>query len=290
MIDMSWVLVVVDQLNNSERQSSENQERILEELEEIKKRVRELGQQLDECVLVGARSGLRHLVDGMNSETEAVRNDEFRLSRAEFNKLVNLNPEGTTEGTSEKVPNIVLIGLGYFGNFHYFNLRGEKRNALIQVYECTQKYPYLGLLLFSPKFFSKNYEKLIEENKKNLIEVQNTVSEKQGENFWQGLSFYARQTLRVAATGIVGVGGVALAGGTGGLLGHAVMAATKKTFEALNPSSPHYQDTIALQAKVVALTEERKKYFAEVVEESKIRQQDLQKYTLENLMNMAKNP
>jgi len=285
---IEWILIVVDELNNSEQQILENQERILEQLNEIKEQVSHLGAQLDERVLVGARSGLRHLVDGMNSETEAVRNDEFRLARAEFNKLINLNPEENTQGTSGEVSNVCLIGLGYWGNFHYFNLRGEKRNSLMQVYECTQKYARLGLLLFSSKFFSKDYERLIEENEKNLVDVQNTLSEKQGENFWQGLSYYMKQTLRVAATGVVGAGGMTLVGGTGGFLAPAIMAATKKTFDAMNPASPHYQDISALQSRVTALAEENEKYFVEVVEESKVRQQELRKCTLDKLIDMAK--
>jgi hypothetical protein len=138
-----------------------------------------------------------------------VRDDEFRLARAEFAKLICLNPEEVTKGTSGEVPNIFLIGLGYWGSFHYFNLKGETRTALIQVYEFTQKAPILGLFLFPLELFSKNYAELIEIDENKLNEVLKKLEDESNENFWKGFSHFTMQTLRVAATALVAASGIA---------------------------------------------------------------------------------
>ena len=45
--------------------------------------------------------------------------------------------------------------MGYWGSYHYFNLRQDYRSALIQVYECTGKYPIVGVSIFPTVFFEQ---------------------------------------------------------------------------------------------------------------------------------------
>ena len=47
-------------------------------------RLKSLDAKLDEQTLVSARIGIRHLVDGSNSDIDDVKKDEFRLARSEF--------------------------------------------------------------------------------------------------------------------------------------------------------------------------------------------------------------
>ncbi len=192
--ESKWLAEAIDSLSEISQEILDNQEHLFDELDEIEEKLRKLlkqvlyiSAQIDEQVLVGTRSALRHLSDGVKAETKDVRNDEFRLARAEFTKLINLDPEGATRGTSGELPNRFLIGLGYWGSFHYFNLRGEIRNALIQVYELTEKDPVLGLFFFPPEFFSKDYAKLVKTTENQLNESLAMLQTRQGENFWQEL-------------------------------------------------------------------------------------------------------
>lgn len=280
MLELMFIDIVVQELNSTERQVLENQEKIIEQLDEIKKQVKYLGAKLDEQVLVGARAGLRHLIDGINSETVAVRNDEYRLARAEFNKLISLNPDAKTKGTSGEVENTFLIGLGYWGNFHYFNLRKEKKNALIQVYELTHKYPRLGLNIFSDKFFSKDYENLIRSNERLLLAVHKKLEKTEGENLLKNLGFYGKQVLRGAAAGTVGAGGMALAGGTGGWLTRPVMLLTSNVYNQLRPDQPQLQDTLCYEDAITTLTQKVEELFQELESECKERLVILRKYNL----------
>lgn len=287
-----WLSKAIDSLSDTAQQILDNQEHLFDELEEIKGRLKKIlkqvlyiSAQLDEQVLVGTRSGLRHLSDGIKAETKDVRDDEFRLARAEFTKLINLNPDGFTRGTSGELPNKFLIGLGYWGSFHYFNLRGEIRNALVQVYELTEKDPVLGLFFFPPEYFSKDYAELIEVTEDQLSEALCNLQNKQGENFWQNLSYYSKQVLRGAATGIVGIGGFAIASTTGGWLTHAVGLLTAGTYGNLRPTEPQLHNISSLEEQVQVLGEQLQQFLVEVKNESTVRLQELQKIALKDLKN-----
>lgn len=289
-----WLLKATSILDDRKQQIQNNRERIFDELEEIKGQIYKISEQvshisvqLDESILVGIRTGLRHLVDGMNSQTKEVRNDELRLARVEFTKLICLNLEGVTRGTSGEIPNEFLIAFGYWGNFQYFNLKGEQRNALIQGYELTHKNPALGLSLFPSELFSKNYPKLIEAAKKELSEVIGILQERQGENFLQNLTYYSKQVLRGAATGIIGIGGLTIVSATGGWLTHIVGAVTISAYTSLKPAEPQLHDIYELEKRVQLLAEQLQKYLVEARDESAARLQELQKLNLENTQNVS---
>jgi len=90
--------------------------------------------------IINAKQGLRHLIDGLNSNVDHVREKEFLMARDKFNTLIHLD--------SNLSDNDALICIGHWGNFMYFNQFGDYNNALVQIYECTQKNPQKSIKIF----------------------------------------------------------------------------------------------------------------------------------------------
>src|SRR5262249_45410124 len=111
-------------------------------------------------------------VTAANSEVPQVREAELQSASEVFHKLTQLDPDEKTQGTSGEVENRYLIAIGYWGLFHYLNMCGDTRNALIQVYECTQKYCTMGLMMFPPQFFSHDYARETDKLSENLEGVK----------------------------------------------------------------------------------------------------------------------
>ncbi len=148
---------LVKTLDEIFKETSAGNEKIFKEFEVIKKRLQHIDHKLDEQILRTARSGLTHLSRGVTSDVESVKLDEFRMARSKFSELASLDP---TQKTGD-IENKYLIGVGYWGNYHYFNLRRDPRNALIQIYECTKKCPVIGVDIFPSVFFSRDYREII---------------------------------------------------------------------------------------------------------------------------------
>lgn len=113
--------------------------------------------------IIIAKQGMRHLIDGLNSNVDHVKKNEFLLARNRFNTLIHIEPN--------KIDNNNLICVGYWGNFMYFNQLGDYTNSLIQIYECAQKYPRNSIKMFPIEFFSKDYKNIF--NNALLSGVQN---------------------------------------------------------------------------------------------------------------------
>jgi hypothetical protein len=155
---IEWISDVLCEFEKDESDVLSDPRYIHKRFDDILSRLKKTEQKLDDQTMRRFKAGLRHLVDGQNSDVAEVRDDEFRMARSKFNEFLNLDPNGTTATSTGTTPNVLIVALSYWGNHHYFLLRGDKRNALIQVYEATALLPPpLGLQLYSPRFFSKNY-------------------------------------------------------------------------------------------------------------------------------------
>ena len=117
MQELYWISKALSSIQANQTRIEENQQLILERLEDFKTKLEKLGQQIDEQILVDFRTGMQHLLAGFNSEVDDVRKEEFRMARGIFSKLMNLNPEESTVGTSGEVENPYLICIGYWGSF-----------------------------------------------------------------------------------------------------------------------------------------------------------------------------
>lgn len=295
------VISAFTELKSQNETVLKNQEKILEKLDEVQNSLQSLGQKLDEQILRDARAGMRHLIDGINSGITKVRDSEFQLARQKFTALIELNPNGITHGTSGQIDNKILIGFGYYGSFHYFNLQGDKRSAAIQVYECVEKWSEWGgslfaLQMFSHKFFSKNYLQIIERLFQQISEIQvnsGNVKEEMGTlgSVASGVTGGGVILGLGAISGILGpgagVGALLAAGPVGwGILGVGVVSAgivgnmfPKKQKQA--------EISVSDKAKYERLTKELEAINTELYEECKRRKRMLQNTTLDNLLGVG---
>ena len=133
------------------------------------------------------------------------------MARQGFAHLTELDPSGSTGSKSGDIDNKFLICLGYWGNHHYFNLTGEKRNAAIQVYQCTEHSPQFGMLLFSSTFFSKNFADRIGVATAEVKTLCERLAELERKNVGDKVRYYLRQALQLGTTGVVGAGAAVFA-------------------------------------------------------------------------------
>jgi hypothetical protein len=131
------------------------------EVQHIKTAVDAIGMQLDENVLIQVRSGFSHLSAAVETADEDLRRDELGHARKYFARLANRSGGGTVTGTSGSLSGDEVCALGYLGNFHYFLIRGEPRQALIAAYHCTERFPAIGIQLFPPQLFSGDYREAV---------------------------------------------------------------------------------------------------------------------------------
>jgi hypothetical protein len=274
-----------------------NQEKILEKLDGVQDSLQRTTEKLDEQILRDARTGMRHLIDGINSGVTKIRDSEFQLARQKFTALIELNPNEITQGTSGQIDNKILIGFGYYGSFHYFNLQGDKRSAAIQVYECVEKWSDWGgslfaLGMFSPKFFSKNYAESMDKIIQQIINLQTNLgeSEKEISNVGLALGGLAGSSAALglgSTAGFSGIGALLAAGPIGwGIIGVGVVAGGI----VMNILPKKHKDpelNSADKAKYDRLVEELRATNSELYEECKKRKKMLQNTTLDELLSIG---
>ncbi|MDJ0718123.1 MAG: hypothetical protein QNJ54_28510 [Prochloraceae cyanobacterium] len=195
-----WTARVFSKLARINKQILETKTEILNATEEIQSK-------LDEKILRDLRTAFRHLRDGALSSVSDIQQYEFQTARQKFAELVELDPDDTTKGTSGEFSNRYLIALGYLGNFHYYNLFGDKRMAAVQVYECINRFlewnDYMKVVeTFSIEsldgFFSKNYLKEIGAAELSLDIAKQGLKETEKESFQKKL-----RTLGIVSAGTV---------------------------------------------------------------------------------------
>jgi hypothetical protein len=234
-----------------------------------------------------------HLLAGHNSDVEDVRREEFRRARDIFTRLMNLDPKERTKGTSGEIENPNLICVGYWGSFQYFSLQGDHRNALLHAYECTEKYPLIAardLGLFPADLFSKDYTMLWRKAWMEFTENTEAYNNHKARNKQEKVAFYAQQSLRAGATGVVGAVSMGLAAlistVTFGVVSGAALAAglhlAKRTWESIPVAPPSIHNVEELEKEISRLTTVLKNLPQELVEEW-TRQTHLQLMTLEEL-------
>lgn len=285
---IEWVSGIFDQLSIMEDTIVNNNDEIFRQLDEIRERLKGLDAKLDEEILRAAKTGVRHIVDGLNSDVEVVKNDEFLMARHEFGKLIHLDPEGITDGLSGSVDNKYLIALGHWGNYHYFNIRGDKRNAAIQVYECTGSFPLIGLNLFPKKFFSVNYASLLSCAFNELDKVQISYDELSGENLLKNVWYYTKKGFVIVTAGAAGLTVAAIAGAlTGGAAAPPGFLAAKAVWEELDIAEPNLHDTGSLKVTIDQLQKRIEDYLHQLEQECAERFRTLQKLSTAKLMALC---
>lgn len=186
-----------------------NQKKILTKLDNLENTIKTIDAKINEATLQKARAAITQLLEGLGSEVKSVRSSQLQMASDKFNDLVHLDPNQKTSGTSGEFDNKYLISFGYLGKFYYFSVEGDKRNAAVQVYECTQKWidwnrPLFGLEIFPIEFFSKDYYKLITETRNKMMSTYAALEEGKTHNFREKFLHLTRKGVQMLGTSGLG--------------------------------------------------------------------------------------
>jgi hypothetical protein len=130
----------------------------------IERALDNFGELLPEDVLSDFRLGFSYLAEAMRVSGGPLPSEpHLRLARDAFSRLA--------EHPAPALPSAPLLmpptaseaqALGHLGNYHYFILRGQHREALLEAYSCTEKFPALGVQILPEDLFSKPYRFLLQ--------------------------------------------------------------------------------------------------------------------------------
>lgn len=256
------------------------------ELAEVVERLRRVDARMDREIAAHAFRGVRHLLDAANSDLDDVKLDEYRLARSEFSALCALDANQSTVVGQHEVHNTYLILLGKWGNHHYFNVRGDKRNALLQVYESGAEYGEIALLFFPATFFSNNYPELLGRQNAQLAAHMKALEEINGENLRCEAGYYSRHALRFTTVAALGLAAALLApvvagGAAGGL------TALWKEWKV---EKPLYRTTAELKSEIAGLQKVIQGIRNDFAIECTERVDSLRKVTLSQILSMGGTP
>lgn len=254
-------------------------------IDEVNAQLTHIRQVLDESVLREMRSGMQHLIDGLQSDVSQIRDDDFREAHTKFNTLMSLDPNGATQGTSGKVENTRLITLGYWGNFYYFALRGDKRTALIRLYECVLKYPD-AVHLFPPTYFSQNYAQAMDSALSTLKELDEQYHKMKGNNSAKRLGYYIKQGFRMSIVGAMVSVALPISTFTGGFGGTIVAPFVWGYLDKTKVDVPNYEDIDSLEKAIQNTQTQLENAFVSLKTECETRLSQLQAHSLEELLQL----
>lgn len=121
------------------------------------KKLENLEQKIDDTVARKLKASFCALLDSVGATSEQEASNIRHFAYEGFTNLICLNPNNTTFFDGKTRKNSLLISLSYFGRHIYFGLQGRYIDSLLQIYECTLKFPDEGSFIFDKRFFSKDY-------------------------------------------------------------------------------------------------------------------------------------
>jgi hypothetical protein len=114
---------------------------------------------LSEQMLTDLHAGFNALGAAMEANNRDLRRkrDEFNNARRSFDRLATMAAGRTEVGALFTAGSDSVKALNHWGNYYYFMLRDDLRQALMEAYRCTEADPFLGVQLFPAELFSRDY-------------------------------------------------------------------------------------------------------------------------------------
>jgi hypothetical protein len=221
-------------------------------VEDIQLAIVGIRKQLDEHVLREVRTGFDHLATAVEAASQELRRDELLDARKYFAQLANHSAGGVVVGSSGTLSCDEVCALGHFGNYHYFLLRGEPRQALIAAYRCTERFPALGVQLFPRELFSRDYRSVVIPSETRREQLEDAYG-------WAQTTYQSeRRSFREWAWRVPAAGGAVVAGLIAGavtppLAHRGVVVAAQllgRGGPVVPPSAPSDQELLAHRAEL----------------------------------------
>jgi hypothetical protein len=236
------------------------------QVEGIRSAVDTIGKQLAENILVEVDTGFSHLAVALDAGDE-LRRDELGYARTYFARLANRPGGGVVAGRYTELTGDEVRALGHYGNFYYFLLRDEPRQALISAYRCTEQLPVLGVLRLPVELFSRDYRSAVEPYERRRQALEGTYRLAKAAHEHDRRKF-REMAWRVPAAGGAIIGGLLAGAVSPPLAGRGVAVAGQilgRAEQVLPPSKPSGQALVAhlhemetLLAPVVAEARQRR--------------------------------
>jgi hypothetical protein len=126
-------------------------------VDHIDRTVDTIGRHLEENVLAELRSAFTHLEAARTITDPTLSHEELGYARQAFNRLAQRSGADPLLGAHGSLLSAHVSALGHLGNYYYFLLRDQPAHALIAAYQCTERFPALGVSLFPVELFSRDY-------------------------------------------------------------------------------------------------------------------------------------
>jgi hypothetical protein len=132
-------------------------QKLKRQVKDIEDSVAKLGTTLERSLEIDLRTAYDHLAAAQVAANDDLRRAELDNARASFARLIH-RPETRPVNTgSGQLTHEQLVALGHQGNFYYFLLYDDERQALEQAYICATKFPLLAIEMFPAGIFSHDY-------------------------------------------------------------------------------------------------------------------------------------
>ncbi|MEU0521681.1 hypothetical protein [Streptosporangium sp. NPDC006007] len=185
-------------------------------IDEIQAAVESVDRRLSEEVVIDLRTALTHLEAALRTGRSEVRGNELSHARRLFARLINRPAGQSVKGVSSTVMAEDLKALGHWGNYYYFLLMADQRQALMEAYRSVEANPELALQLFPERILSKDYAAEITE----LRRKRAVAAEEQREARKQRrLTGEEKAVLAAKVSGWAALGFVAVAAGPAAVIG-----------------------------------------------------------------------
>jgi hypothetical protein len=119
--------------------------------------VDDIGRHLADITKAELRAGLENLKVATESADTQVRETELSLARQRFGSLAARSPDDRLLGRYGDLSADHVRALAQLGNYYYFLVRGDEKQALIHGYRCAEEYPALAVEVLPVALFSRNW-------------------------------------------------------------------------------------------------------------------------------------
>lgn len=118
---------------------------------------------LDLALLIDLRAAFDHLAAARQATNEELRRDELSNARASFVRLTHRPATRSATVDGRQLTHTQIVAVGHLGNFHYFVLRDDPRQALAEAYLCAEKFPLLAIEIFPAGIFARDFPAALRE-------------------------------------------------------------------------------------------------------------------------------
>jgi hypothetical protein len=148
-------------------------------------------------VMADVSTAFEHLAAAAASTSQERRTAELSHAGSHLTRLTNhpAHDGGSALLTSPSAEQV--RALGHLGNYYYSLICKEPRQALIDAYLCTERFPALGVQILPPDFFSRDYRQYVPVH--NYVPDLNFPGGPAGKRDWRGYAL--EKAWRVPAAG-----------------------------------------------------------------------------------------